>query len=504
MPLRSGEVFAGYTVVRLLSADVIGEVYLATHPRLLRQDALRVLSASLSADEQFRVRFTSEADLATSLWHPHIVGVHDHGEYQGRLWLATDHVDGSDVERLMSEHYPRGMPADEALDIVTAVADALDYAHQRQASHLAVKPANILLSDDPRRRILLTGFGIPRTDDPADDRVDQYDLAATTYHLLGGAPPVTQTTPSTVATLGETRQDLAAFDPPIMRALATAPQQRFAACLDFAAALRDAAAAVTQAQPVLNPSAHALTEHLHNPATGSGMPAVFVPAWSAEEPPAEPGYEPQYQPEYQPEFVPTMTAMQVPDASQLAPAAPERHVDESAGMRAKTWIVTGVVAVVVLTVALAVIVTRGRSDEAASPSASRSHASTAAPSSAAPTMTGVGGRPRPATIPGADPTGEDCSGGYQVDGRAGWASQGVRGSAPATCAFVGSVLKAYWDDADPSAELRTVVAAGAIPCTGGAGGSECVGDRFLVTCAVEGSDPWITCRGGRDAIVFLY
>ncbi|MDT5152480.1 MAG: serine/threonine protein kinase, bacterial, partial [Mycobacterium sp.] len=54
---------------------------------------------------------------------------------------------------------------------------------------------------------------------------------------------------------------------------------------------------------------------------------------------------------------------------------------------------------------------------------------------------------------------------------------------------------------DPNAELRTVVAAGAIPCSEG---SKCVGDEFLVTCGVEGTDPWITCRGGRDAVVFLY
>src|SRR6185437_16512410 len=111
---------------------------------------------------------------------------------------------------------------------------------------------------------------------------------------------------------------------------------------------------------------------------------------------------------------------------------------------------------------------------------------------------GVGGRPRPPTSPGADPTGENCEGGYQVDGQAGWATQGVRGSVAATCFFVGSVLKAYWNAADPSREPRTVVAAGAIPCSEGAA---CVGDDFLVTCSAEGADPWITCRGGRGAVV---
>ena len=159
-------------------------------------------------------------------------------------------------------------------------------------------------------------------------------------------------------------------------------------------------------------------------------------------------------------------------------------------------------AVVVLTVVLAILVTRGRRDEtpsSAAPPSSRS--STSTPAAAPPTSTGVGGRPRPPTIPGADPTGENCEGGYQVDGQGGWATQGVRGSAAATCFFVGSVLKAYWNAADPSREPRTVVAAGAIPCSEGAA---CVGDDFLVTCSAEGADPWITCRGGRGAVVVLY
>lgn len=489
MPLGSGEMFAGYTVVLLLGADAMGEVYLATHPRLLRQDAIRVLPAAASADEAFRVRFRREADLATTLWHPNIVGVHDHGDYQGRLWLATDFVDGADVEHLLRDRYSRGLPADLALDVITAVADALDYARERQVAHLDVRPANILITDGPRRRILLTGFGIPRPVDPTDDRVDQYDLAATAYYVLSGAQLSTRTIPSTVATLGDTRQDLAAFDPPIMRALATNPRQRFAACLDFAAALRDAASAVTKAHPVTDPVAHAPTEHLDHPSTGSGMPAVFVPAWSAEEPTAGPEYDTPFEPE----FAPTMTAMQVP------PPASGPSYAEPPGVRAKTWIVTGVVAVVALTVALAIVVTRGRTDGGADPGAAPQPSSSAAPSPV--TATGVGGRPRPPAIPGVDAVGEDCSGGYQIDGRGGWASQGVRGSAPATCAFVGSVLKAYWNVADPSHEPRTVVAAGAIPCSEG---SECVGDDFLVSCAVEGSDPWITCRGGRDAVVILY
>jgi serine/threonine-protein kinase len=55
----------------------MGEVYLVQHPRLPRREALKVLPADLSASNEFRERFNREADLAATLYHPHIVGLHD-------------------------------------------------------------------------------------------------------------------------------------------------------------------------------------------------------------------------------------------------------------------------------------------------------------------------------------------------------------------------------------------------------------------------------------------
>ena len=110
MPLAYGEVFAGYTIVRLLGSGGMGEVYLAQHPRLPRRDALKLLPADSSTDPDYRVRFNREADLASTLWHPHIVGVHDRGEYDGQLWISMDYVDGTDAARLLAERYPAGMP----------------------------------------------------------------------------------------------------------------------------------------------------------------------------------------------------------------------------------------------------------------------------------------------------------------------------------------------------------------------------------------------------------
>jgi serine/threonine-protein kinase len=147
MPLTNGEVFAGYSILRPLGTGGMGEVYLVQHPRLPRQEALKVLPADVSADPAYRQRFAREADLAASLWHPHIVEIHDRGEYNNQLWITMDYVAGTDAARLVRDHHRYGMPVDDALKIVTAIAEALDYAHRQKLLHRDVKPANILIAE---------------------------------------------------------------------------------------------------------------------------------------------------------------------------------------------------------------------------------------------------------------------------------------------------------------------------------------------------------------------
>src|SRR5271167_4770651 len=113
MPLDDGAIFAGFTVVRLLGSGGMGEVYLAEHPRLPRRDALKVLPTEISGDPDYRARFNREADLASKLWHPHIVSIHDRGEFDEQLWISMDFVDGLDAARLLASRYPAGMPLDQ-------------------------------------------------------------------------------------------------------------------------------------------------------------------------------------------------------------------------------------------------------------------------------------------------------------------------------------------------------------------------------------------------------
>jgi serine/threonine protein kinase, bacterial len=269
--MRRGEGFAGYTVLRLLGSGGMGEVYLAQHPRLPRRDALKVLPADVSADREFRERFHREADLAASLFHPHIVGVHDRGEYDGQLWISMDYVEGPDTARLFADGHAAGLPTIDVLEMVTAVGEALDYAHGKGLLHRDVKPANVLTTqpETGRRRILLADFGIARRLDdisgltatnmtagtlsyaapeqlmgqPVDGRTDQYALAATAVHWLTGAPLVIgHHLNAEPPRLADARPDLAAFDRALARALAKDAADRFASCTDFAEALGGAAA----------------------------------------------------------------------------------------------------------------------------------------------------------------------------------------------------------------------------------------------------------------------
>ena len=274
MPIAEGAEFAGYRIVRRLGSGGMGEVYLVQHPRLPRLEALKVLPANVSADPEFRQRFEREADVAASLWHPHIVSVHDRGEHDGQLWITMDYVDGTDVVRLLRERYPGGMPANEALEIISAVAEALDYAYERQLLHRDVKPANILVAESrSARRIALADFGIAKmanethgltatnmtigsvayaapeqlTGAHLDGRADQYALACTAFHMLTGRPPFADQNPAAVIgkqlsepppPLGGLRPDLVSMEPVLARAMAKDPVQRFGSCREFAAALR--------------------------------------------------------------------------------------------------------------------------------------------------------------------------------------------------------------------------------------------------------------------------
>ncbi len=278
--------FAGYTILRRLGAGGMGQVYLAQHPRLPRNDALKILPSDLTENDEFRQRFNREADLAASLYHEHIVGIHDRGEYEGQLWISMDYVEGTDAAKLLRTEYPSGMPQADVVAIISAVGDALDHAHSRGLLHRDIKPANILLGStsqaSPRRRILLADFGIARElgeisgltatnmlvgttaycapeqlqGFELDARADQYALGCTAFHLLTGTAPFEHSNPAVVIgqhlnapppLIGNKLPELARLNDVITKAMAKDPNERYATCADFAEALAGHADTVSNA-----------------------------------------------------------------------------------------------------------------------------------------------------------------------------------------------------------------------------------------------------------------
>jgi len=269
MVMASGATFAGYTVARRLGSGVTGVVYLVQDsrvqdPRSARWQALKVLSQTMSADSEFCRRFHAETPIAANLCHPNIVEVYERGEFNGRLYVVMEYVDGVNAAQLMVDRFPAVFSAGEVLAIVTAIAGALDYAHQRGLLHRDVKPANILLTGrgEGEQRILLADFGIARrfgeaaganashvpadpvayaapeqlTGADIDGQADQYGLAATAFHLLTGVPPI-----GAPPLLSEQRPELAQLDGVFAKALAERPADRFETCREFAEAANEQA-----------------------------------------------------------------------------------------------------------------------------------------------------------------------------------------------------------------------------------------------------------------------
>ncbi|MFD4430166.1 serine/threonine protein kinase [Nocardia sp. NPDC058497] len=325
----SGDVFAGYTIEKLLGRGGIGMVYLARHPRLPRLTAIKVLNPEQFSDTEIRARFEREADLVAGLEHPNIVTVYDRGVDAGQLWISMRYINGGDAAAL-----PQPLDPIRAVHIISETAQALDFAHSRGVLHRDVKPANILIEpiDHGHERIHLTDFGIARLGDDnatsltrtgtfmatlafaspeqltgvtVDGRSDQYSLACTLFRLLTGTSPFDATNPAVVIQrhlqqppprLSSVRGDLPpALDIVLATAMAKRPQDRYPNCAAFAAA---AAAAVNGPASIPSPQGAGLaarnaTTRLYQApdriGVGTGQPSMSA---SALTPPPLPRHQP--------------------------------------------------------------------------------------------------------------------------------------------------------------------------------------------------------------------
>ncbi|MGX1810852.1 serine/threonine-protein kinase [Nocardia sp. NPDC055321] len=274
--------FEGYLIRERLGAGGMGVVYRARHPRLKRDVALKVLHEQWAHDPGTRAAFDREAALVSQLEHPNIVQVYDRSAPEEEaLWLSMRHITGGDVAALL-KLAPNGLPVEQVVALVTDSAHALDHAHAVGILHRDVKPANLLVENDPRhgQKAVLTDFGIARAADsattatsiamslpyaaperftagPVDHRADIYSLGCTMFQLFIGQVPFPRNAPieymtahltAAIPSLRTRRPDLPAFlDTVIATVLAKDPAERYSSCQELVSDLLRAITATTLA-----------------------------------------------------------------------------------------------------------------------------------------------------------------------------------------------------------------------------------------------------------------
>ncbi|HUP46587.1 MAG TPA: serine/threonine-protein kinase [Thermoanaerobaculia bacterium] len=153
-----------YEVVRELGKGAMGIVYLAKDPLIGRLVALKTIRPAAHYDDdetkEFQQRFVREAQAAGILNHPSIVTVFDIGQDETSKinFIAMEYVEGQNLKEVLSQG--RALSFDQIAELVAQVAEALDFAHSKGIVHRDVKPANVILLEGNRSKIM--DFGIAK------------------------------------------------------------------------------------------------------------------------------------------------------------------------------------------------------------------------------------------------------------------------------------------------------------------------------------------------------
>src|SRR3989338_1198123 len=207
MPITPGQMIGQYRVGAKIGEGGMGAVYQAEQPAIGRTVVLKVLSANLTDNPEMLDRFKREVDIIARLEHPHILPVYDFGQHEGNPYIVMRFMGGG---ALLDRMRAQTLTREQLLRTLEQVADALDYAHERNIVHRDLKPANILL--DERGNACLADFGLAKTLEGSADltatgsilgtpaymspeqargeklnaRSDVYSLAVMTYEALAG------------------------------------------------------------------------------------------------------------------------------------------------------------------------------------------------------------------------------------------------------------------------------------------------------------------------------
>jgi serine/threonine protein kinase/Tfp pilus assembly protein PilF len=224
-----------YEILSQIGAGGMGEVYLAEDIRLHRKVALKILPENIAADKERLLRFEREAQAASALNHPNIITIHEIGEIEDQLFIATEFIEGETLREKIEEN---DLSVYESVRISEQIAAALSVAHQAHIIHRDIKPENIMIRRDGYVKIL--DFGLAKLVEKKseifdaeaetraqvntkagmimgtvgymspeqargkdiDERTDVWSLGVCLYEMLSGRQPFTgETTSDTIAAI---------------------------------------------------------------------------------------------------------------------------------------------------------------------------------------------------------------------------------------------------------------------------------------------------------------
>jgi serine/threonine protein kinase len=162
MALSRGTQIGSCEILDLVGSGGMGEVYRGRDTKLGRDVAVKALPDEFAHDATRLARFEREAQALAALNHPHIAIIHDLKEVHGTRYLIMELVEGE----TLAERIARGaVSIEDALNLASQIADALEAAHEKGVVHRDLKPANIKIT--PEGRVKVLDFGLAKIAEPS-------------------------------------------------------------------------------------------------------------------------------------------------------------------------------------------------------------------------------------------------------------------------------------------------------------------------------------------------